>query len=59
MGGIAGYAGEGIGRDLEKLKANVEVRMNWIWDVDLMGEVRRGVEIARRREEEGERSGSV
>lgn len=46
MGGIAGYAGDGIGRDLGKLKADADVRMNWIWDVDLPGEVRRGVEIA-------------
>ncbi|KAH9209788.1 hypothetical protein DL95DRAFT_449175 [Leptodontidium sp. 2 PMI_412] len=45
---IWGFAGEGIGRDLEKMKANADVRMNWIWDIDLPGEVERGVEIARK-----------
>jgi salicylate hydroxylase len=47
MGEIIGFAGEEIGRDLAKLKANLDARMSWIWDVDLLGEVNRGVEIAR------------
>ncbi|EPE35131.1 FAD/NAD(P)-binding protein [Glarea lozoyensis ATCC 20868] len=48
MGEIIGFAGKGIGRDLGKLKANLDVRMNWIWDVDLPGEITRGVVIARK-----------
>lgn len=47
MGEIIGFAGDGIGRDLTKLKANLDARMSWIWDVDLPAEVQRGVEIAR------------
>lgn len=47
MGSIIGYREDGIGRDLTKLKANLDQRMNWIWDVDLQGEVNRGVEIVR------------
>lgn len=48
MGAIAGYAGEGIGRDLQKIKANADTRMHWIWDVDLPGEVMKGIILARR-----------
>jgi hypothetical protein len=33
--------------DLAKIKANLDTRMNWIWDVNLFGEGKRGVEIAR------------
>jgi len=47
MGEIIGYTGHGIGRDLGKIKRNLDTRMNWIWDVDLVEEVRRGVEIAK------------
>jgi salicylate hydroxylase len=47
MGGIIGYSGEGIGRDLAKMKLNLDSRMAWIWDIDLDKEVKRGVEIAR------------
>jgi salicylate hydroxylase len=47
MGVIFGFGGEGIGRDSAKMKANLDSRMGWIWDVDLPGEVNKGVEIAR------------
>jgi salicylate hydroxylase len=47
MGEIFGFEGEGIGRNLEKMKKNLDGRMSWIWDVDLLGEVDRGIEIAR------------
>jgi salicylate hydroxylase len=47
MGEVIGFSGEGIGKDLAKIKANLNERMNWIWDVDLQGEVSRGVEIAK------------
>jgi salicylate hydroxylase len=47
MGEVLGFAGEGIGRDLVKMKANLDTRMNWIWDVDLLGEVEKGVRIAK------------
>lgn len=47
MGDLVGFAAEGIQRDLVKMKENLDARMNWIWDVDLLEEVRRGVEIAR------------
>jgi salicylate hydroxylase len=48
MGDIIGFSGKGIGRDFGKLKANLNERMNWIWDVDLPGEITRGVELARK-----------
>lgn len=48
MGDIIEYREKDIGRDLTKMKANLDVRMNWIWDVDLMGEVEKGIEMARR-----------
>jgi len=47
MGEIVGFRGEGTGRVLEKMKKNLDERMSWIWDVDLLGEVNRGIEIAR------------
>ncbi|TVY58140.1 6-methylsalicylic acid decarboxylase atA [Lachnellula suecica] len=47
MGEIISFSGEGIGSDLEKIKANLDARMGWIWDVDLEAEVERGIEIAR------------
>jgi salicylate hydroxylase len=47
MGQMLGFAGEGIGRDLEKMKANLDTRMNWIWDIDLLGKVEKGVKIAK------------
>jgi salicylate hydroxylase len=47
MGELLGSAGKGIGRDLEKMKSNLDTRMNWIWDVDLLGEVEKGVRIAK------------
>lgn len=47
MGEILEYDGEGIGRDLGKMKENFDARMSWIWNVDLMGEVERAVELAR------------
>jgi salicylate hydroxylase len=47
MGRIIGFTGEGIGRDLAKLKTNLDARMSWIWDIDLPGEVARGVEYAK------------
>lgn len=45
MGQIIGFAGEGIGRDLGRLKGNLDSRMDWIWNVDLAGEISRGIEI--------------
>jgi salicylate hydroxylase len=47
MGKILGFAGDEVGSDLAKMKANLDSRMNWIWDVDLLMEVRRAAEIAR------------
>lgn len=32
----------GIGDDMEKFRADVQVRMDWIWDVDLEGQLREG-----------------
>ncbi|KAK0118322.1 hypothetical protein ONS95_012616 [Cadophora gregata] len=43
---IWGFSGKGIGRDFEKIKENLDVRMKWMWDVDLLSEVKRGVDIA-------------
>jgi salicylate hydroxylase len=48
MGELLCFAKEGIGRDLVKLKENLDKRLHWIWDVDLLGELNRGIEIARR-----------
>jgi len=48
MGELLGFAGEGTGRNLAKMKVNFDTRMNWIWDVDLLGEVEKGVKIAKR-----------
>ncbi|KAG4432986.1 hypothetical protein IFR05_011530 [Cadophora sp. M221] len=45
---IWGFGGEGIGKDLQKMRANIDVRMNWIWDIDLSREVERGVDLARK-----------
>jgi salicylate hydroxylase len=47
VGEIMEFATASMGSDLAKIKANLDTRMNWIWDVDLLGEVKRGVEIAR------------
>jgi salicylate hydroxylase len=47
MGNVIGFTGDGIGKDLAKLKANLDTRMNWIWDIDLPGEIARGVEYAK------------
>jgi len=47
MGEIVGFQRVGIGRDLAKMRINFETRMDWIWDVDLPGEIARGVDIAR------------
>ncbi|PVH87481.1 hypothetical protein DL98DRAFT_509738 [Cadophora sp. DSE1049] len=47
MGEIVGFMREGIGGDLVKMKTNLDTRMDWIWDVDLPGEIARGVDIAK------------
>lgn len=47
MGKIICCAEEGIGNDFEKLKENLNARMSWIWDIDLLGEISRGVNIAK------------
>jgi salicylate hydroxylase len=47
MGSIIGFTGDGIGRDRAKLKANLDARMSWIWDIDLPGEIARGAEYAK------------
>jgi salicylate hydroxylase len=47
MGEILGFAREGIRADFAKIKENLNARMSWIWDVDLLEEVKGGVEIAR------------
>jgi hypothetical protein len=36
-----------MGSDLAKIKENLDSRLSWIWDVDLLGEVERGIAIAR------------
>jgi salicylate hydroxylase len=46
MGEIIGFVGEGIGRDFAKIKANLDTRMDWIWNVDLPQEIMRGVRLA-------------
>ena len=47
MGEIVGFRKDGTGRDLAKMRMNFETRMDWIWDVDLPGEIVRVVDIAR------------
>jgi hypothetical protein len=47
MGKILGFAGDDVGSDLAKTKGNLDSRINWTWDMDLLMEVRRAVEIAR------------
>ena len=47
MGEIIEFAKYGLGNDLVKIKENLDARMSWMWDVDLMGVVKRGVDIAR------------
>jgi hypothetical protein len=39
--------GEEIGSDLAKIKENLDNRMSWVRDVNLLDEARKGVEIAR------------
>ncbi|KAH7354903.1 salicylate 1-hydroxylase-like protein [Rhexocercosporidium sp. MPI-PUGE-AT-0058] len=46
MGEVVRFVGEGIGRDFAKMKRDLDGRMQWIWDVDLPGEIERGVDIA-------------
>ncbi|KAI4592837.1 hypothetical protein KJ359_010390 [Pestalotiopsis sp. 9143b] len=46
MGLIVEYGSEDIGEDLSKLKTELDTRMSWIWDIDLKGEIRKGIEIA-------------
>jgi salicylate hydroxylase len=47
MGEILGFVGEGIGRDFAQIKANLDTRMDWIWDVNLPGEISRGICLAK------------
>lgn len=47
MGVLLGFGEEGARRDVVKIKGDLDGRMGWIWDVDLRGEVDRGLEIAR------------
>ncbi|PVH83254.1 FAD/NAD(P)-binding domain-containing protein [Cadophora sp. DSE1049] len=50
---IWGFSGDGIGRDLEKMKKSLDGRMKWMWEVDLVSEVKRGVELVRKNLEVG------
>ena len=36
---------EGVGDDLQKFRANVQTRMNWIWDVDLEEHLEEGKRV--------------
>ncbi|EXJ79532.1 hypothetical protein A1O3_07811 [Capronia epimyces CBS 606.96] len=47
MGEMVEFVLPGIGSDLAKMKANLDIRMKWIWDLDLQAEVQRGVDIAK------------
>ncbi|GAO52063.1 hypothetical protein G7K_6150-t1 [Saitoella complicata NRRL Y-17804] len=44
-GMIYDFEGEGAGSDVEKVRDAIVGRYDWIWRVDLEGEVRRGVEF--------------
>ncbi|KIW13655.1 hypothetical protein PV08_08846 [Exophiala spinifera] len=46
MGEMIEFTLPGIGRDLTKMKSNLDKRMDWIWDLDLQAEVQRAVDIA-------------
>lgn len=48
MGDLLGYAHKEVGQDLVKMKANLDSRMRWIWDLDMLDEVKRGIETAQR-----------
>lgn len=44
-GAVYGFAHDGIGDDLAKVKENVDSRHQWIWEVDLPGEVERAKKL--------------
>ena len=48
MGEMIEFVLPGFGNDLAKIQANLNMRMDWIWDVNLRTEVQRAVEIAQK-----------